>query len=341
MGEPPDRFAGGIFVSYLMLYSGQGFGASERFLPVGPARHRSQPAMLHAARILCLTPPAPPALKHGIHLARRLEATLHVMPTPPSYQPSGAAFGQDDLQSLVTRLVPEESEGVPLQIADDPPGSMAAVLQYVADTDIELVVADTPPDQGPVPPLATDVSRVLTEKLACPVFIVEHVEDPTAIHDILVPTDLSDHALRAFKHAVALARLYDATVHVLHVVESLPYVALTPTDRLSLGTTPLSVHRGRRRLRSFLEEREAEDVHVQAHLGYGDVADQVVRFANREDIDLMVLSSHGNGNQSDAPFGKVAERVLGRVACPLFLLRAFGASLLARPASSASEPTPP
>ncbi len=324
-----------------MLFSGQGFNTSGRFSPVGPARHCSPSAMLHAARILCLTPPAPPVLKQGLHLAQRLEATLHVMPAPPSHQPSEPSFGRDALQSLVTRLVPDESEGVPLQIADNPSGSMSGVLQYVADANVELVVADTPPDQGPVPPLTTDVSRVLAEQLACPAFIVEHVEDPSAIHDILVPTDLSDHALWAFRHAIALARLYDAAVHVLHVVESLPYVALTPTDRLSLGTTPLSVHRGRRRLRSFVEERKAEDVHVQAHLGYGDVADRVVRFADRDDVDLMVLSSHGNGNQSDTPLGRVAERVLGRVTCPLFLLRAFGASLLTRPASSESEPTPP
>jgi len=218
---------------------------------------------------------------------------------------------------------------------------MSAVLQYVADANIELVVADTSPDQDPVPPLATDVSRVLTEQLACPVFIVEHVEDPSAIHDILVPTDLSNHALRAFKHAVALARLYDASVHVLHVVESLPYVALTPMDRLSLGTTPLSVHRGRRRLQSFLEEGEDGDVHAQAHLAYGDAAEQVAHFADQDEVDLMVLSPHGNGNQSDTPLGQVAERVLSRVTCPLFLLRAFGPSLPARPAGSTSGTTPP
>jgi nucleotide-binding universal stress UspA family protein len=276
-----------------------------------------------------------------MHLARRVGATLHVMPTPLSRQPSGSTVEQNDLHARVARLVPNESEGFPLHIIEDPPRSTSGILQYVADANVDLVVTDTPPDQGPVPPLAADVFRVLTEQLACPVFVVEHVADPTAIRDILVPTDLSDHALRAFRHALALARVYDAAVRVLHVVESLPYVALTPTDRLSLGTTPLSVHRGRRRLRGFLEEGGAEDVPVQTHLAYGDVADRVVQFANRDDVDLTVLSSHGNGDQSEVPLGQVAERVLGQVTCPLFLLRAFGPSLLARPAGSTSGTTPP
>lgn len=294
--------------------------------------------MLDVAHILCLAPPAPPALRQGMHLARRIGATLHVMPTPLSQQASGSRAARNDLHSLVARLVPNESEDIPLQMIEDPPGSTSDVLQYVANANVDLVVTDTPPDRGPVPPLATDVSRVLTEQLSCPVFIVEHREDPRTIHDILVPTDLSDHAFRAFTHAVSLARLYDAAVHVLHVVDSLPYVALTPTDRLSLGTTPLSEHRGRRRLRDFLEE--AEDVHVQTHLAYGGVADRVVHFANRGDVDLMVLSSHGNGNQSEVPLGQVAERVLGQVTCPLFLLRAFGPSLLARPSGSTSGTMP-
>ena len=45
------------------------------------------------------------------------------------------------------------------------------------------------------------------------------------------------------------------------------------------------------------------DVPVQTHLAYGDVADCVVRHADRGDIDLMVLSSRGSGAHSHAPLG--------------------------------------
>ncbi|PSQ62230.1 MAG: hypothetical protein BRD27_02420 [Bacteroidetes bacterium QH_10_64_19] len=131
---------------------------------------------------------------------------------------------------------------------------------------------------------------------------------------------------------VALARQYEATLHALHVVDSLPYVALASTDRLSLGNTPLSEHRGRRRLQSFHRERDAADVRVRAHLAYGDAVDKVARFVGRKNIDLPVLASHGGDARSHEVPGDGTERVLGRVTCPVFLCRAFGTSLLA-PAS--------
>ncbi|MFB6098962.1 MAG: universal stress protein, partial [Salinibacter sp.] len=281
--------------------------------------------MLHAANILCLGTPASAAPTQALPLARHLGAPLHGLPFPPL---SG------DAASKGPPVSPEEADEVSVQVPESPPESMAEVLQYVADADIDLVVVDTPPDREPVPPLAVDAAKRLARQLPCPVFVVEHVERPATIRDILVPTDLSEHALRAFRHAVNLARLYDASVHVLHVVDSLPYVALTPTDRLSLGPTPLSEHRGRRRVRAFLQEEEAEDVSLHVHLAYGDPADQVARFADREAINLMVLASHGRSSRPASPLGQVAERILGRVTCPLFLIPSFGASLLeARPDS--------
>ena len=223
---------------------------------------------------------------------------------------------------------PTTSDHERCHIPEVRPDSMDALRQYVADADIDLVVTDTPPDRQPIPPLAAEATQAPIEQLDCPVFVAGRLGDPAEVNDLLVPTDLSDPAHRAFRHAVFLARLYDAAVHVLHVVESIPYVALTPTDRLSLGPTPLSEHRGRRRLRAFVREGEAADVPVHAHLAYGDPAEQVCRFPTQHNVDLLVLASHGQGPQSAAPLGRVAERVLGRATCPLFLVRADGTSLL-------------
>jgi nucleotide-binding universal stress UspA family protein len=285
--------------------------------------------MLQVADILCLVSPASAALAEAAHLARHLGATLHVVPQPLSESESDSA---DPLRHLWTEDLPVDVEVLNKIVVERPnlsPDSPAAVLTYVEKSDIELVVADTPSGRGPVPPLAAETTRPLIKHLDCPVFVVGDVERPTAMHDIFVPTDLSESALRAFKHAIALAHLYGAAVHVLHVIDSLPYVALTPTDRLSLGPTTLSQHRGQRQLRAFLREGDTADVPVHAHLAYGNATDQVLRFIEQEDIDLMVLSSHGNEPQPHGPLGPVAERVLGRATCPLFLCRAFGRSLLA------------
>lgn len=289
--------------------------------------------MLHVANILCLVAPTSAALAQAAHLARHLSATLHVVPQPLPGTGPDATVPLDDLWTGELPVDAGVLDEIVVERPQSSPDSLAAVLTYVANADVDLVVADTPPDRGAVPPLATQAIQPLIDQLARPVFVVGQAERPTAMHDIFVPTDLSDPSLRAFRHAVALARLYEAAVHVLHVVDSLPYVALTPTDRLSLGSTPLSEHRGRRRLQAFLQEGGTADVPIHAHLAYGNTADQVLRFIERENVDLTVLSSHGRDSRSRSSLGPVAERVLGRMTCPLFLCRAFGPSLL-----SSSDP---
>jgi len=254
-------------------------------------------------------------------MARRLGATLHLLPHPVLAETGDDAAWREALGG--------EETSVPLEQPTDPPASVDGILQYVVSEDIDVVVIDTPPERGPVPPLAADATRVLVREGACPTFVVEHEPSPTSLQNFLVPTDFSTPSLRAFRHAVNLARLYEATVRVLHVVESLPYVALTPTDRLSFGPHPLSEHRGRRRMEAFLGKEGAGDVNIHAHLSYGNPADQILRFADRSDIDLVLLSSHGAENRPHTALGQVATRVLGRMTHPLFLIRPFGASLLA------------
>lgn len=287
--------------------------------------------MLRASHILCLGSPTSAVGAQAAYLARHLGATLHVMPPPPASGRSSDPGDEPAAREPGRETSVSVGSDVSTRVVETRPGSVAAVLRYVSEKDIDLVVADTPADRGPVPPLATDVVQALTRRLDRSVFVVERRHNPDAIRRLLVPTDLSDRALQTFRHAVALARLYDATVDVLHVIESVPYVALTPTDRLSLGSTTLSERRGHRRLRAFLEERETADVQVQSHITHGDAAAQIGRFANRPDVDLMVLAARGPDDEGEGPFGTVGKRVLGRVTCPLLLLRTPAGALLEPP----------
>lgn len=292
--------------------------------------------MLHAAHILCLGSPASAAGTQATGLARHLGATLHVMPIPDPGRETTTARCDAPTPSWTCSQAAEDTP-VPTRIVEPCPQSVTTVLRYVADADIDLVVTDTPPDRGAIPPLAAEVSRALIHRLDRPVFVVEQQGDPDAIQRILVPTDFSDLALQAVRHAVVLARLYEASIDVLHVIDSLPYVALTPTDRLSLGARPLSEHRGRRRLRAFLQEAEAADVTIRPRIAYGDAAEQIIHLAGQDDVDLMVLATHGRGEHSETALGTVGERVLGRVTCPTLLLRTVGASRPVPPAHPSSD----
>lgn len=205
--------------------------------------------------------------------------------------------------------------------------NLEVILDYVANASINLVVTDLPVD----PPADVDGGpslRDLLNRIECPVLVPGRENTLISIERVLVPADLSDHALSALEHAAALAHPLGASVDVLHVIDSFPYVALTATDRLSLGPTSLSEHRGQRQLRAFLQQGRTSDVPTHSHLAYGDPVEEIGAYAVTNDVDLLVLSSHGRGGRADRPFGDVPNQLLQTVACPVLLLPAFGHSLL-------------
>jgi nucleotide-binding universal stress UspA family protein len=201
-------------------------------------------------------------------------------------------------------------------------------LRHIADASVDLVVGDTPADRGAIPVLASDPIATITRRADVPVFVVEHRSIQTPIRRILVPTDFSEHARGAFEHAKALARLYNASLDVLHVLERPQYVALNTTDMLAMSDATLTERKARRRAETFAASVNGEPVSTRVHVRHGDAADCIGHFMDETPIDLVVLSTHGVIGRPTHPFGSVVEKVLRRVAHPVFLTRAFGGSVV-------------
>lgn len=289
--------------------------------------------ILNLQKILCLVSKGAstsPVLEKAQHLARKLDASLHVL---PSGFGKGPTPKREELRQLIGSphfLDSEESLHLPSADEREPGKGPDSILQYLSDADIDLVVFSTPADRGAVPALAAPAVESLIGQLDRPAFVVSRSAASTHPQRILVPTDFSDHSVEALRHARGLASLYGATVDLLHVMDRSSYVALTQKDQLSLSGTTLTEHRARRRLQQIVRRGERDDVLIDSHLRFGRPADQISRFVAREEIDLLVLSTHGTQTHFHRSFGEVADRVLRRVTCPVFLVPSFGRSLLPR-----------
>ncbi|PQJ35184.1 hypothetical protein BSZ35_11800 [Salinibacter sp. 10B] len=288
--------------------------------------------MQAANHILCLVADeASAALSQAAHLACRAEATLHAMPIGGNTRDAVERALQSVERPASGACLHDRLASPPLEEG----GLTEHVQAYVQEEAIDLVVVDTPSDRGPVPPLATALTKEVIQALDCSVFVVEHNADPSAIQHILVPTDLSESALATVRYATRLASIYDAAVDLLHVIEAVPYVALTPVDRLSLSATSFPEHRARRRLASLVEKSPLSSDAFQTHFEYGDPADQIGRFVNQEAVDLLVLSSKSVSSSSRVQ-GPVADRVLRRVTCPVVVVRSGGESSSSGESTAAS-----
>lgn len=285
--------------------------------------------MLQLDHVLCLVSPpvaSSVALRQAAHLVggSEGEGLLHVV---SQGRADPAAFAEavreqigrfGETTALETHVLSASGTG--------PDAARRAIQRVASDVATNLLVLDPPADRDAVPPSAADQTQVLVDELDCPLFVVEKAGAPAGVERILVPTDLSDESIHTLRHATELADGYDASVVLLHVIDKSPYIALTPVDRLSLGSTTLTEHRARRRLQQFLEEGRPPDVPIHTGLAFGNPADRIAHVVTERVVDLLVLGSHGEG--AGPPLGPVADRVLRRVTCSTMLVRAGDRSLL-------------
>ena len=147
---------------------------------------------------------------------------------------------------------------------------------------------------------------------------------------ILIPTDGSETAELAVERALAIAEQFDSAVDTLYVVD-------TDALELSLGTEQVDrVRSGRFGEMDELEAkaREATDhvveagrergVDVTAHFRAGQPHKVIADFAEDQDVDLVVMGSHGRSGLSRVVLGSVAEKVLRRTRLPVLVVDVHG-----------------
>jgi nucleotide-binding universal stress UspA family protein len=135
---------------------------------------------------------------------------------------------------------------------------------------------------------------------------------------ILVATDFSATSERALGYALAIARRHGSIVTIVH--------ALLPEPRKPVSADPLPRELDRPRLEAEHEmKRLAEAPHIKDFgphmlLEQGQVWDVLSSIIQRENIDLLVLGTHGRGGLKKLALGSVAEEVLRLATCPVLTI---------------------
>jgi universal stress protein A len=133
---------------------------------------------------------------------------------------------------------------------------------------------------------------------------------------ILFPTDFSHASDSALEHAEALAKQRHARLVILHVEE--PPLAYGGGELYYGLPEPSS-----ERIMKMLEDVRPRDASVQfVHkLTMGDPAAEIVRIAEEEKADMVVLGTHGRTGMSRLLMGSVAEAVVRRSPAPVLVYR--------------------
>lgn len=139
---------------------------------------------------------------------------------------------------------------------------------------------------------------------------------------VLLPTDFSAGANHALEHALLYARTFDAELLLLHVVETLAvgYASdLFPVPMSEVLQEMTGYAQGE--LDLLAKRAEQAGVRARVLVIQGKPSHEIVRLAEQERVDLIVLGTHGKGVLDHALFGSTTERVIRKAACPVLSCR--------------------
>jgi nucleotide-binding universal stress UspA family protein len=145
-----------------------------------------------------------------------------------------------------------------------------------------------------------------------------------ALKKVLVPTDFGPASESALRYAQALARGFGAELHVLHVVENLltraidgyGYAAISPEVQLDIEDA------GRKQTNALLSDEDRRELHAKAStVTSNSPATEIVDYARKNGVDLIVMGTHGRAAITHLFMGSVAERVVRIAPCPVLTVR--------------------
>ena len=135
---------------------------------------------------------------------------------------------------------------------------------------------------------------------------------------ILIPLENSAADQAILEHIKPLAKLTGASLLLMHVADG--WVARN-YDRLNLAESE-EMREDRAYLEKHAAELRAEGFTVDHLLALGEPADEMIKAAATQKVDLIAMSTHGHRFISDLLYGSTADKVRHLVDVPVLLLKA-------------------
>ncbi len=150
----------------------------------------------------------------------------------------------------------------------------------------------------------------------------------TEIKKILFPFDLSENASKILPYVLSISEAYNSTLHVLHVVPELQkwakeYISHTsPYASLDMFKKE-AVEGAEKAMDRVCEEQLQSCPNLQRRVVSGDPATEILKTIESEDIDLVIMGTHGRKGLEHVILGSVAENVVKKSSVPVMTVNPY------------------
>lgn len=286
------------------------------------------------------------ALEHALMLSKYYKSELHLtsvytlydnqstlINTIPDFKDFYTAvldYYADKLKSIVDQ---QDGQGVKL-IAKQLRGVSAAetILEYETDNDIDLIVMGTNGRRGIQHVFLGSIAEEVVRFSKCPVLTIREQEkkvDLGAVERILIPIDFSEHSKIALTYGEEIQNIYSTKIDVLHIFEDMNHPVYYHSSEKEIEEFKNKlIKNSRSSIQRFLNEAKFEQNETEVHFREGHVAREITKFIEENNIDLVIIPSHGQSGLEHFLLGSISEKVVRRSMCPVLTVKSFGKSLL-------------
>ena len=143
---------------------------------------------------------------------------------------------------------------------------------------------------------------------------------------ILAAVDFSDCSWEAVNCAISLAESLKAQLDIVHCWELSPWLQPEVTINKDGQTISLGMaieHDVRRQMDAWLKRLGATPVRWTSRIVEGPPAERLLEMAERDEVDVIVMGTHGRSGLANLLEGSVAQKIVRGAPCPVLTVRAL------------------
>ena len=150
----------------------------------------------------------------------------------------------------------------------------------------------------------------------------------TEVKKILFPYDLSENAAKILPYVLSVSEAYNSTICLLHVVPDLQkwakeYISHT-APYASLDMFKKEAQEGAEKAMDRVCEEQLQSCsNLQRRIASGDPATEILKTIEAENIDLVIMGTHGRKGLEHIVIGSVAENVVRKSSVPVMTVNPY------------------
>ena len=137
---------------------------------------------------------------------------------------------------------------------------------------------------------------------------------------ILVPTDFSTQAENALKVAAQIAMKHGSEIYLVHSLE-MPLSISGSGDNSNLPESLYFIKLAEKNFSEILKNSYLEDINVREAIGHNEIYNDIKAIVDENEIDLIVMGSHGASGFKEMFIGSNTEKVVRTSSIPVLVIK--------------------